>query len=186
MYKDVFKSIISEIEKVVYNINDTELEKIVQVLLNSLENDSKIITAGAGRMGYSIKCFSMRLAHLGFNTWSLGDTTLPSISKGDILIIGSGSGETESMKVLAKKAKERGVLLITFTCNINSSIGSLSDYTLRLPAESSLNGTKESIQPMKTYIEQSTLLVYDAICYVLMNRLGLENSDLSKNHSILE
>ncbi|NDE04871.1 MAG: SIS domain-containing protein, partial [Flavobacteriia bacterium] len=74
---------------------------------------------------------------------------LPSISEGDLLIIASGSGETESMKVLAKKAKDKKVKLIAFTCDEKSSIGSMADMTVKIHGNSSLDGASESIQPMK-------------------------------------
>lgn len=184
MFRKLSNTIISEISEVINKTDEKEIQEFLEIIIKSKKR--KIITAGAGRMGLSIKCLSMRLSHLGYNSWSIGDTCLPSISEGDILIIASGSGETESMKVLAKRAKERNVKLIVFTCNEKSTIGSMADMTIKINGNSSLDGTDESIQPMKTYIEQSTLIIYDTIICLLIDKMGLNNSDLSKNHSILE
>ena len=65
------------------------------------------------------------------------------------------------LRVIADKAIEHDAALITFTCNENSYIAKKSHGVIKLPAQSSLDGSTESIQPMKTYVEQSTLVNTD-------------------------
>ena len=46
--------------------------------------------------------------HLGYTVYFVGEPTTPSIQEGDLLILGSGSGNTASLVSNAKKAKDQG------------------------------------------------------------------------------
>lgn len=50
--------------------------------------------------------------HLGFKVSLVGEISSPHSQPGDLLIICSGSGETESLKSLAKKAVEVALRLV--------------------------------------------------------------------------
>lgn len=45
--------------------------------------------------------------HLGFNVQVIGDVTTTFAKEGDLLIIGSGSGETQSLVAMSQKAKKQ-------------------------------------------------------------------------------
>ena len=57
----------------------------------------KIYVAGAGRSLLTLRCLAMRLMHLGFESYVVGDTTTPAFEKEDLRIAGSGSGETKGL-----------------------------------------------------------------------------------------
>ena len=69
-----------------------------------------------------MKGFTMRLEQAGYEAYWIGDTNTPAAGKGDLLILGSGSGETETLKVYAKKAKELQIPIIVFTTCRESSL----------------------------------------------------------------
>ncbi len=48
----------------------------------------------AERSGLMMRVFAMRLMHMGFESHVVGETLTPAVEKGDLLVIGSGSGET--------------------------------------------------------------------------------------------
>lgn len=179
----MYKKILNEIDGVLSKVNPSEIKKLVDTIKNVKGN---IIVCGAGRMGYSIQAFGMRLSHLGFSSFTLGDSNVPRTSKDDLVIIASGSGETRTMKVIAERALSTNTPVFLITSSPDSTIATMASDLLVLPANSSLNGSSESIQPMKTYIEQSTLILYDMIALHLMNELKISNNDMSQRHSILE
>ena len=61
---------------------------------------------GAGRSGLAAKAFAMRLMHLGFNVYLVGETTTPAVQPDDLVIAVSGSGETPSIANLGTIAKK--------------------------------------------------------------------------------
>ena len=72
---------------------------------------------GAGRSGLVAKAFAMRLMHLGFQAFVVGETITPSLSKGDIMVIFSGSGRTKTVADIAETAKEIGAKICLITSN---------------------------------------------------------------------
>lgn len=182
-----FNLIISEINSVVTKISNTEIKNFVELLI-SKKNSKKIVVAGAGRMGYAAKGFAMRLGHLGYAAWMIGDSTVPYIGNGDLLVIASGSGSTQTIYDLALKAASNGASIALITNNPNSKIGKLSCNTLVLPNKDNKDSTKKraSQQPMTTLNEQCLSILFDAIILDIMKYTGETHNSMWQRHSNLE
>lgn len=138
-----------------------------------------IIGLGAGRMGYSLQAFIMRLSHLGKRAYMLSDTSLPRIGANDLVIVNSSSGETPTIYLLAEIAKQAGARILLLTTNSNSSIATLADVSVRY---SPVN----SRQLMKTAYEQFTFLFFDHIAGLIAENSCMNVEEIEQNHSILE
>jgi 6-phospho-3-hexuloisomerase len=101
--KNKIKLVLNEITSVLDKVEDFEVEQMISEILNS----NKIVVCGAGRVGMAIRGFGMRLGHLGFTAFTLGDSTVPSIAHSDLLIVASGSGETQTIFDLVSIAKKK-------------------------------------------------------------------------------
>lgn len=158
-------------------------------LADALLGGGRVFLAGAGRSGYMIRAFAMRLMHMGFSAHVVGDAATPVSRAGDLLLIGSGSGGTGSLVAVAGKAKRLGVRLALVTACPDSPIGDLADLVVAIPAPTpkaeSGNGV-HSIQPMGTLFEQTLLLVLDAVVMRLMERKGMGADAMFGNHANLE
>jgi 6-phospho-3-hexuloisomerase len=184
MISDYTKQILDEISYVVSKIDNDEIELFTEEIIKS----NKIILHGAGRMGLAVKGFSMRLGHLGLNAFALGDSTIPSISSRDLLIVASGSGETQTVYDIAQLGKKNGAKLALITGRPESRIGQIADLIvfMKVPSKvSSVDGFK-SIQPMTTLNEQCLQLLFDAIVLVLMEKMKQTHDDMWARHSNLE
>ena len=181
-YSELKSTVLSEIDGVLSSINEESLDKMISIVSDS----NKIVVAGAGRMGYSIKCFGMRLGHLGYNTWTLGDSTVPQLGKEDLLIVASGSGETQTIYDIVKRAKIDGVKVILITTSNTSRMANKADHIILMNAESAFTGDRGTIQPMKTYVEQSLLILLDIVVLKIMGETKEDNLSMSKRHSHLE
>ncbi|WP_027416672.1 6-phospho-3-hexuloisomerase [Aneurinibacillus terranovensis] len=176
--------IIKELHRSVDVIADEEAEKLVDGILQS----KKIFVAGAGRSGFMAKSFAMRMMHMGLNTYVVGETVTPNLEKGDILIIGSGSGETKSLVSMAEKAKSLDGTVAVVTIFPESTIGQLADIVVKLPGspkDKSDSGYK-TIQPMGSLFEQTLLLFYDAVILRFMEKKGLDSATMFGRHANLE
>ena len=166
----------NELQNLHKSLKDDEIKLFIDKILNC---KGKIIGLGAGRMGYSLQAFIMRLSHLGYNAYMIGDTTLPRIGVGDCVIVNSSSGETQSIYLLSSLAKLHGASIMTITHNSESSIAKESDYLLTYQPI-------QSKQIMKTAYEQFTYILLDSIAQELSMRGVLTLEEIEKNHSILE
>ncbi len=96
--------ILEELKENAKQVDESDIEAVAAGILRA----ERIFVAGAGRSGFAARAFANRLMHLGLTVFFVGEPTTPAVGKGDLLIIGSGSGETESLVVMAQKAKRLG------------------------------------------------------------------------------
>ena len=177
------------LDELTYNlryISDDAVSRLSAMLLDA----DHIFTAGAGRSGVAIKAFTNRLMHLGFSVSSVGEISSPHTKEGDLLLIGSGSGETESLAAMAEKAKKNGVNLALVTMDEETTIARLADVVVVLPGVSPKLRKKgmeiTSIQPMGSAFEQISFLMYDGMIMELMERMGETSDSMFGRHADLE
>ena len=161
-----------------------------EALADEILRAKRVFIAGAGRSGLCARAFVKRLIHLGIAVHFVGDQTTPPIAEGDLLLIGSGSGKTAGLIVIAEKAKKLGARLATVTISPQSPIGAMCDTVLTLPGTTRLlageKSAVESAQPMGSLFEQLCFLTYDAIVMILMEKTGQTREDLVRRHGNLE
>jgi 6-phospho-3-hexuloisomerase len=184
MISTKIETILSEIKIVLSKIDDTQVEQLINEILNA----KKIVVCGAGRVGMAIRGFGMRLGHLGLEAFTLGDSTVPGISKDDLLIVASGSGETQTIFDLVEIASKNGCKISVITGNPGSRIGKLADNYVKITAPSKTNAVENftSKQPMTTLNEQCLGLFFDAVCLKLMDKMGETHDTMWARHSNLE
>ena len=75
------------------------------------ENKTTIFLAGSGRSGFVAKFFAMRLVHLGYIVYVFGESLVPQVRDGDIIIFISKSGGknaiTDSIEVTQVNKKDK-------------------------------------------------------------------------------
>jgi 6-phospho-3-hexuloisomerase len=118
MYAENVALVLEECRKVLMAVNQDDTEKLIAEILSA----NKVFFVGVGRVMLSLKSVAKRLAHLGIETHLVGEITEPAISKGDILIAASGSGESIFPKEIAKKAKALGARVIMIGSNRQSTL----------------------------------------------------------------
>lgn len=178
-----FAEIVNELQRSAALISADEAERLVNEILES----KKVFTAGAGRSGFMAKSFTMRMMHMGIDSYVIGETVTPNFEKDDILIIGSGSGETKSLITIAEKAKSIGGKIAAVTINPESTLGMLADFTIKLPGSpKDQAGGNRTIQPMGSLFEQTLLLFYDAVILRFMEKKGLDSDKMYGRHANLE
>ncbi|MCD8139649.1 MAG: 6-phospho-3-hexuloisomerase [Planctomycetaceae bacterium] len=148
-----------------------------------------VFVAGAGRSGLLLRCFAMRLMHMGRAVHMVGDVTTPAARQGDLLLIGSGSGETAGLAAMASKAKGLSLTVLLVSANRDSTIGRLADDCLVLPAptpKSAGTTTATSAQPMGNLFEQAMFLFCEALVMQMMEDGGLTSAQMFERHANLE
>lgn len=178
------ESILKELQDV-FKMSDFSGEK---EFLDCILGAEKIVLAGAGRVGYATRGFAMRLKHLGLDAYMLGDATVPHIGQGDLLIVSSGSGETQTIYDLVCIAKNNGSRVALVTGNPESRMGKVADVILQLKAPSKTRPVDnlKSVQPMTTLNEQALGIMYDALVLDLMEIMNETHDTMWKRHSDLE
>ena len=184
--REITAAILEELGQTLSQVDPEETEAMIDAILGA----KRIFVAGAGRSLLMMRGFAMRLMHMGFQSYVVGETVTPAITREDLLLIGSGSGETDTLKVMAKKAKDLGAKLGLISIFPDSTIGQLADYVIRVKAATTkgTRSTVKSIQPGANTFEQSLLLIGDALIIRIISRCKIsgENEKLMQRHANLE
>ena len=182
--KNYKSDVLKELSNALAAISEDEIESFVRLILSA----NRVFLSGAGRSRRAVMAFCMRLMQMGFTAHMVGEVTTPSIEPGDLLVIGSGSGETPTLSCHAKRAGEVGANLALITISPQSSIGRLADVVVRIhaPSPKAANTDSESIQPMGSLFEQSLFLLLDVVVLQLMEKKKDTGAGMFEKHANLE
>ena len=201
MVDKVFKtmySIVNFINRSVQLIKPEQVERMINTLVETYKSGkSKVLVMGAGRSGLVGKAFAMRLLHLGYNVYVLGETIVPSIGRGDLVIAISGSGRTKLIVTAAEAAKYVGATVIAITSYADSPLGKIADIVVEVPGRTKIAkeedyfarqilGIHEPLAPLGTLFEDMVMIFLDSVVVELMHRLGKTEEDLRALHANIE
>ena len=194
--KSAMKVIAANVQAIADEIDYSEVKTLVTGILAAQQNHKRLFVMGAGRSGLVVKGFAMRLMHLGFNVYVVGETVTPAVETDDLLIVISGSGETKSINEMSALAKAKGTRLAAVTSNRDSTLGTISDAIVVVKGrtkasgmdfmERQVVGSHISFTPLGTMFEISTMVFLDGIIAALMEITKKSEEDLKKKHATLE
>lgn len=181
--KPILNHILSDIQSVLSRVEPEQYDNLVTRILEA----DRVFVAGAGRSLLMMKAFAMRLMHMGKTVYVVGETVTPAAGSGDLLILGTGSGETAILKAVAGKAEKAGVRILTITTNDQSTLAKQADDLVLLPASvNHLNPNGASWQPGGNSFEQSLLLRADVVVLDVAQKTGMDLSGKLTLHANLE
>lgn len=183
--KACFAGVIAEITRLCERIDDPSVDALLACLING----KRIFVAGAGRSGLLLRCFAMRLMHMGKHVYMVGDTLTPSAAADDVLLVGSGSGQTETLVAIMHKAKKLGMHTVLITTKPESSLGKISDTIVALAAPTPKyrdGGSEVSIQPMGNLFEQGMFVLLETVILELMRTKHITSEAMFERHANLE
>jgi 6-phospho-3-hexuloisomerase len=188
-YSKLIKLVLNENLELLTSIDETEVNLLVEKIIRA----KKIIRYGAGRMGFGLKAFIMRLNHLGKEAYFFGDNFVPRFDKDDLIIVTSGSGNTKSvLNILEIAINKAGCDSFAITGNNKSPMATLANNSLTFKScNGGLNSADDpskitSIQPMSTLNEQGMFLLFDIISLKVIEKLGLSLEETKQFHANIE
>ena len=166
------------------SVLDATQDGYYQQLTDMLDGASRIFVAGAGRSGLVCKFFAMRLVHSGYDTSVVGEVVTPSIKRGDLLVVISGSGETEQLIAFTKKARSEGARILLICSKASSTIGDMADATFQIGRADQYS--KVVGMPMGTIFELSTLSFLESAISHIIHEKGIPEEIMRSRHANLE
>ena len=183
------KKKIIQIAKEVINLEITALKKLKKNLNNSfniavreiVNCQSKIVLCGVGKSGLIASKIAATFSSVGTPSFylSAGDSShgdLGSISRKDILILISNSGETSELKNIIQFANRNKILLICIVSKKDSLLFRASDIKLLIPPVEEAEG----IIPTSSTTAQ--LALGDALAIATMKEKKFTKLDFKKIH----
>ena len=175
--KDVINLEIKALQSLKKQLNNSFNKAVLQIS----KCQSKVILCGVGKSGIIASKIAATFSSIGTPSFCLsaGDSShgdLGSISKKDILILLSYSGQTEELKNIIKYANRNKILLIGIVSNKDSILYKASDIKLLIPKIREAGG----IVPTSSTTAQ--LALGDALAISLMHQKKFNKIDFKKFH----
>ena len=177
------------VAKNVISLEIKALQALKKIINNSFSQavkqiskcQSKVILCGVGKSGLIASKIAATLSSVGTPAFSLsaGDSShgdLGSISKKDILILISYSGQTEELKNIISYANRNKILLIGIVSKKDSILYNASDIKLLIPQSREAGGI------IPTSSTTSQLALGDALAIATMQYKKFGKLDFKKLH----
>ena len=156
--------------------------RAVELILGCGQGNGRVVVTGMGKSGIIAQKIAATLSSTGSPALFLhpaeavhGD--LGVLMPGDVVIALSGSGETEEILRLLATLKRKGDALVSFCCNLNSTLAQASDVALDCGVEREACGL--NLAP--TASTTTMLALGDALAIAVSLRKGFrEASDDGK------
>ena len=150
--------------------------KVIENFAEQLKKAKRVYTVGVGSLGLLVKGFTTKLTYLGYETYFIGETLMPSPSKNDLLIAISESGEADYTVKAARIAKNLGATVVAITSCPKSTLGKLADLNIeikwkeKIPKEELKEREGELLTPNSSLFEIVTLMILNAVMSELVNK----------------
>lgn len=89
-YQEKKQIVLDELEKSLGAVKEEEVEQFVDMICDA----QQVFVVGVGRVLLMLQAFAKRLNHLGIKANYVGAIDEPAITEHDVLVVGSGSGES--------------------------------------------------------------------------------------------
>lgn len=183
--KMIFSESISYIQRkikdILNNVSQDDISKVKKLFFNA----NRIFVYGAGRSGLVAKAFAIRLVHLGFQTFVIGETITAPVQKGDLVVIVSGSGETIPAVMTAEIAHNLDAYVVSITGKKKSEIAKYADVTLYISAACD-EVERKKFAPLGTLFEASVWILLDGLIADLLVSKNETEEKMRSRHATLE
>lgn len=177
--KEVFDSEIEELKIVRDKIN----REIIDVVEEILKSEGKVVVTGIGKSGLIGKKIAATLASTGTHSVFMNSAEglhgdLGMISKEDVVIAISNSGNSDEIVAILPSIKKIGAKIVAMTGNRNSKLGREADYILNIGVKR--EGCPLNLAPMSS--TTSTLVMGDALAAILIKKRDFKPENFALYH----
>src|SRR6202167_4826264 len=160
-----------------------DFERAVELIMRCGESNGRVVVTGMGKSGIIAQKIAATLSSTGSPALFLhpaeavhGD--LGVLMPGDVVIALSASGETEEILRLLATVKRKGDALVSFCCNLESTLAQASDVALDCGVERDACG----LNLVPTASTTTMLALGDALAVAVSLRKGFRAEDFADLH----
>jgi len=142
-----------------------------------------VFVYGAGRSGIIARAFAMRLVQTGIRAFVIGESVTPIVQRGDLAIIFSNRGESQSSLQTANIVRREGADLIVVTARPASKLAHAATHVLALSFPEDTR--RPLLAPLGTLFESASLALADGLIAELMAVRNETEDSLRRRHAIM-
>ena len=162
-------------------------ERAVNLLVHCGDARGRVVVTGMGKSGLIAQKIAATLSSTGSPALFLhpaeavhGDIGM--LAPGDVVLALSASGETEELLRLLAVLKRTGDALVTFCCDLNSTLARASDVALDCSVAGSSSAPVCGLELAPTASTTAMLALGDALAIAVSLRKGFKAEDFARLH----
>ena len=124
-YTEAKDTVLQELQTVFANVKEEEVLALTAAICEA----ESVFVVGVGRVLLMLQAFVKRLNHLGIEATYVGAVDEPAITENDLLIVGSGSGESAVPLAIVKIARTHHARIAHIGSNASSSMTPYEDLS---------------------------------------------------------
>lgn len=162
---------------------NSDFEKAVLLIKEKIESEKKIVVIGVGKSGnighkISATFNSTGATSVVLNAQNALHGDLGIVSRGDVILALSCSGETSELLSLLPHLKKKGVSIISITAKTVSTLAEVSDFVLHSPVDK--EACPLGLAP--TSSSTAALVMGDALAMTLLESRGFTEENFASYH----
>lgn len=201
-FSTVQSAVFEELSSILAAVDSNEATSLARAIRGS----RCICCYGVGREGLVMKGLASHLHHLGFQAYSVGDTSTPTLGKSDLFLVSAGPSYYSTVSALSLEAMRSGARVIAFTAHKTAPLP-FAERVIRIASQtlppcmpvmnrklggmsadivSSLPEGKCSVMQMGASFEMSLSLLMECVCIMLQKKTKVQVSEMRARHTNLE
>ena len=172
--------VLDRISSVLSATKEGQAEQLTELL----DEAERVFIAGAGRSKLVGSFLAMRLMHAGYDVHIVGEVVTPSLRNGDVLVVISGSGETEQLVAFAQRTKAIGGTVALISSRGESTLAEIADTVFEIGSPEVYETVRG--MPMGTTFELSTLCFLEALISHIIWEKKIPEEEMKTRHANLE
>ncbi len=169
----------ADIKNVIGTLEEARAEAVfLAVSLAAKRGKRVFVWSFAPRQITLMRCYLMRLMHMGVKAFVWGDTVCPEPEESDIFLVSDASGRDEATKTVIRQMREKGADVFLLTKDQNGRVEAGKELHFKVNERNDSDGTQ--------LFEQSMLILLDAMIAKHSDVFGYEKSAAFKRHANLE
>jgi 6-phospho-3-hexuloisomerase len=160
-------------------LDPATIARVVDVLVRA----PATFVYGAGRSGIIGRAFAMRLVQAGLTAYVIGESVTPIVRRGDVVVVLSGRGESQSSLQTANIVRREGAELIVITGRASSKLAHIA--TALVPLDFAEDADRPRFAPLGTLFESASLRLTDALVAEILRARGESEESMRRRHAIM-
>lgn len=181
---DIGARILDEMVETARSIPFSETTRLAATVMGA----PRVYIQALGRCGHIMRTFAIRLAQMGISVHVVGEPSALAARPGDLLVIGSGTGETGGSVAIAQKARDLGLDLLVMTASPQSRLAAIAGIPIILPGVSKddIDAQLHSIQPPGSLFEQMLFCFLEQTIFEIAQKRDPGYAVIRRQHANLE
>lgn len=183
-FHSTFDAINWSLNQIQHELPFDQLTGFLRILQKAYSSNQNVFVYGLGRSQLVGKAFSMRLMHLGFRSYVIGETVTPAVEVRDVFLVISKTLSGSSVLAAIRTAQQHEAQIVVITTKHAHDLLQQATASIFIPdLKTRAVQLREAGLPLGTLFEVVTFVLLDCVVAELMQLLSISEAAMATRHA---